>query len=339
MATIPILIGIFLLFMSLYLALLLRPKSIKIPVKNRHVFITGGSSGIGLSLAHQAASEGARVTILARDPNKLEEARDSIHLSTGVDVNIAIADVRDSETLKAVMDAADPIDVLVCNQGVYIGGELEFQKMEDVKMMVDVNLIGTLNLIKAALPKMKNNRKTRGPASIALMSSQAGQCGFYGYSTYSATKFALRGLGEALQMELISDHIHVSLIFPPDTATPGLIEEKKRRPRVMRKIAACSSPMTADEVARKTLNGIKSGTFLVSCNLLGFFMCLGAADFAPQRSILTAFAEIFAAGFIRFYAIAFLWNFYEVTSRCNTNCSHKRADEIMKNSSKLWTTS
>ncbi|RZC80914.1 hypothetical protein C5167_043493 [Papaver somniferum] len=282
MATIPILIVIFLLIMSLYLTLLLRPKPIKIPVKNRHVFITGGSSGIGLSLAHQAASEGARVTILARDPNKLEQARDSIHLSTGVNVNIAIVDVRDFETLKAVMDEADPIDVLVCNQGVYIGGELEFQKMENVKMMVDVNLMGTLNLIKAALPRMKNNRKTRGPASIALMSSQA---------------------------------------------------EKKRRPRVMRKIAACSSPMTADEVARKTLDGIKSGTFLVSCNFLGFLMCLGAADLAPQRSILSAFAEIFAAGFIRFYAVAFLWRFYEMASRCNTNSSHKRADGIMKNSS------
>ncbi|RZC52372.1 hypothetical protein C5167_020796 [Papaver somniferum] len=334
MATIPILIVIFLLIMSLYLTLLLRPKPIKIPVKNRHIFITGGSSGIGLSLAHQAASEGARVTILARDPNKLEQARDSIHLSTGVDVNIAIADVRDFETLKAVMDEVDPIDVLVCNQGVYIGGELEFQKMENIKMMVDVNLMGTLNLIKAALPRMKNNRKIRGPASIALMSSQAGQqCGFYGYTTYSATKFGLRGLGEALQMELISDDIHVSLIFPPDTATPGLIEERKRRPRVMRKIAACSSPMTADEVARKTLDGIKSGTFLVSCNFLGFLMCLGAADFAPQRSILTAFAEIFAAGFIRFYAIAFLWRFYEMASRRNTNSSHKRADGTMKNSS------
>ncbi|MCL7041022.1 hypothetical protein MKW94_009615 [Papaver nudicaule] len=335
MATIPILIGACLLFMSLYLTLLLRPKSIKIPIKNRHVFITGGSSGIGLSIAHQATSEGARVTILARDPNKLQEARDSIRLSTGVNVNIAIADVRDFETLKAVVDEADPIDVLVCNQGVYFAGELEFQEMENVKMMVDVNLMGTLNLIKAALPKMKKNRRTRGPASIALMSSQAGQCGVYGYTTYSATKFALRGLGEALQMELISDDIHVSLIFPPDTATPGLIEEKKRRPRVTKKIAACSSSLTADEVARKTLNGIKSGTFLVSCNFLGFFMCLGAADFAPQRSILTAFTEIFAAGIIRFYAFALLWRFYEVTSRCNTNSSHKKEDGMMKNGSKL----
>ncbi|KAI3955486.1 hypothetical protein MKW92_006778 [Papaver armeniacum] len=335
MATIPIIIVIFLLIMILYLTLLLRPKPIKIPIKNRHVFITGGSSGIGLSLAHQAASDGARVTILARDPNKLEQARDSIRLSTGVTVNIAIADVRDFETLKAVMDEADPIDVLVCNHGVYVCGELEFQKMENVKMMVDVNLMGTLNLIKAALPRMKNNRKNRGPASIALMSSQAGQCGLYGYTTYSATKFGLRGLGEALQMELISDDIHVSLIFPPDTATPGLIKEKKRRPRVTRKIAACSSPMTADEVAKKTLNGIKSGTFLVSCNFLGFLMCLGAADFAPQRSILTASAEIFAAGFIRFYAVALLWRFYEMSSRCNTNSSHKRADGVTENSSKL----
>jgi 3-dehydrosphinganine reductase len=50
------------------------------------------------------------------------------------------------------------------------------------------------------------------------------QVGIYGYTAYSASKFALRGLGEALQHEVIADNIHVSLIFPPDTETPGLEE-------------------------------------------------------------------------------------------------------------------
>jgi 3-dehydrosphinganine reductase len=56
------------------------------------------------------------------------------------------------------------------------------------------------------------------------MSSQAGQVGIYGYTAYSASKFGLRGLAEALQQELIADDIHVSLIFPPYTDTPGIVE-------------------------------------------------------------------------------------------------------------------
>ncbi|KAA8527563.1 hypothetical protein F0562_034722 [Nyssa sinensis] len=172
-----------------------------VPIKGRHVFITGGSSGIGLALAHQAALEGARVSILARNRDKLEEAKHSIQLSTGIDVAVYSADVREFDAVKRAVEEAGPIDVLVCNQGVFVPQELESQELEEVK----VGLIG-------------------GPASIAIMSSQAGQVGIYGYTAYSASKFGLRGMAEALQQEVIADNIHVSLIFPPDTETPGLLK-------------------------------------------------------------------------------------------------------------------
>ncbi|KAK9933420.1 hypothetical protein M0R45_020618 [Rubus argutus] len=94
----------------------------KIPIKSRHVFITGGSSGIGLALAHQAASEGARVSILARSIDKLEEARNYIQLSTGVDVAVFAADVRDYDAVSKAVEDAGPIDVLVVNQGVFVPG-------------------------------------------------------------------------------------------------------------------------------------------------------------------------------------------------------------------------
>lgn len=172
--------ALFILFVLLSIPLLVflyfivRPRPVKIPIKNRHVFITGGSSGIGLALAHQAAAEGARVSILARSMDKLEEARNSIRLSTGIDVAVFSADVRDYDALKRAVDEAGPIDVLIANHGVFWATELEKQELFGVKFMVDVNLMGSFNLIKAALPAMKN-RKDRGPASIALMSSQAGQ--------------------------------------------------------------------------------------------------------------------------------------------------------------------
>lgn len=158
----------------LLLALILKPQSIKIPIRNRHVFITGGSSGIGLALAHLAASEGARVSILARNVDRLQEARDSIRLSTGNDVAVFPADVRDPDAVLRAIEEAGPVDVLICNQGVFVPRELEKQELEEVKFMIDVNLMGTFHLIKAALQGMKN-RKSREPASIAIISSQAGQ--------------------------------------------------------------------------------------------------------------------------------------------------------------------
>ncbi|XVE67734.1 hypothetical protein DITRI_Ditri09bG0012300 [Diplodiscus trichospermus] len=208
-------------FLLLLLYFIVRPRPVTIPIKNRHVFITGGSSGIGLALAHQAATQGARVSLLARSLDKLKEARDSIRLSTGVDVSIFSADVRDYDAVQEAVNDAGPIDVLVVNQGVFVARELERQGLDEVRFMIDVNLMGSFNVIKAALPLMKK-RKDRGHASIALISSQAGQVGIYGYTAYSASKFGLRGLAEALQHEVIGDNIHVSVIFPPDTDTPGL---------------------------------------------------------------------------------------------------------------------
>ncbi|XWS32660.1 hypothetical protein CRYUN_Cryun22dG0008900 [Craigia yunnanensis] len=208
-------------FLLLILYFIVRPRPVNIPIKNRHVFITGGSSGIGLALAHQAASQGARVSILARSLSKLEEAKESIRLSSGVNVSIFSADVRDYDAVQKAVNDAGPIDVLVVNQGVFVPQELEKQALDEVRFMIDVNLMGSFNVIKAALPLMKE-RKDREPTAISLISSQAGQVGIYGYTAYSASKFGLRGLAEALQQEVIADNIHVSIIFPPDTETPGL---------------------------------------------------------------------------------------------------------------------
>lgn len=172
------LISLLLLPLPLLLILLYfitRPRPISIPIKNRHVFITGGSSGIGLSLAHRFASDGARVSILARNHRKLADAKDAIRLATGIDVATFSADVRDYDAVRKAVDDAGEIDVLVCNHGIFVPHEIESQPLDEIKFMLDVNVMGTFNLIKAALPALKKDRSSRGPASIAIMSSQAGQ--------------------------------------------------------------------------------------------------------------------------------------------------------------------
>ncbi|XP_057489136.1 3-dehydrosphinganine reductase TSC10A-like [Actinidia eriantha] len=292
-----------------FLSLIVRPRPVKIPIKDRHVFITGGSSGIGLALAQLAASEGARVSILARNRDKLEDAKQAILLATGIEVAVISADVRDFAAVKSAIEEAGPIDVLVCNQGVFVPQELESQEMEEVKFMMDVNLMGTFHLIKAALPEMKNRRE-RGPTSIAIMSSQAGQVGIYGYTAYSASKFGLRGMAEALQQEVIADNIHVSLIYPPDTETPGLMEENKRRPQLTSIIAGSSGAMKANEVAKKALDGIKSGSFMVPCNFEGLLLAIATAGLSPQRSFFMAFVEVIGVGILRIAGLCFQWNWY-----------------------------
>ncbi|XP_047324448.1 3-dehydrosphinganine reductase TSC10A-like [Impatiens glandulifera] len=303
------LILLFPLSILIFLFFIVRPRGVKVPIKGRHVFITGGSSGIGLSLARLAAAEGARVSILARSKDKLMEARNEIRLATGIDVSVFSVDVRDFEAVKKAIEDAGPIDVLVCNQGFSKPLEFEKQEMDEIKFMIDVNLMGTIHLIKAALPGMKN-RKDKAPASISITSSQAGQVGIYGYAAYAASKFGLRGIAESLQQEIIMDNIHVSLIFPPDTETPGFIEENKTKPQLTSIISASSGGMNADEVAKKALDGIKSGSFIVPCNFEGFLLALVTAGLSPQRSYLIAFVEVFSASILRIVALCFQWNWY-----------------------------
>ncbi|KHN11216.1 hypothetical protein glysoja_034445 [Glycine soja] len=86
-------------FLLTVLYFLVRPRPVKIPIKNRHVFITGGSSGIG---------EGARVSILARSSEKLEKARNAIRLATGIGVAALAVDVRDFEAVKCAVTMRAP---------------------------------------------------------------------------------------------------------------------------------------------------------------------------------------------------------------------------------------
>ncbi|TYI82801.1 hypothetical protein E1A91_D05G247000v1 [Gossypium mustelinum] len=317
-----VLFGLLLLpILLLLLYFIVRPRPINIPIKNRHVFITGGSMGIGLAIAKQAASEGARISLLARSVDRLQKAKESICQAYEVEVSIFSADVRDYDAVERATKEAGPIDVLVVNHGVYYMEEFETQGLDVMKTMVDVNLMGSFNVIKAALPLMKD-RKDKGPASIALMSSMAGQAGIYGFAAYSATKFGLRGLAEALQQELLVNNIHLSIIFPPVTETSGIEQARERMPEITKIILESSPGMKAEEVGKITIQSIKSGSFSIPCRLDGRAVAIATAGLSPQTSFLMASIEVVFAGLFRFVALLLQWRGYEIIEKYNY--SHKK---------------
>jgi 3-dehydrosphinganine reductase len=229
--------------------------------KDKTVIITGGSSGIGLEIAREFLRLGARLHLLARDAERLETARQSLHASVrthAVDVSDPLAI---NATIRAIGDEGG-IVALICNAGIMRVGRVDELTVDDFEAALRTNYFGTLYPILAAWPYLKN----AGASRIGLVSSVAGYTGVYGYTAYAPTKFAITGLAECLRMEGASDGIRVTVIFPPDTETPMLEYERAHAPARTRAITSGARVLPAAVVARKFVAGIVPGDFEIYCN-------------------------------------------------------------------------
>jgi len=233
---------------------------------NQHVFITGGSSGIGLSLAIQCAAAGARLSLLGRDPAKLSAAAAAVRAQTPSTPKTVTqpADVAEESSLLAALHSAEavhgPIDILITSAGVARPGYFEEIPVSVFERTMAVNYFGTLYAIKAVVPGMR----TRGRGAVVLISSGAGLVGLFGYTPYAPSKFALRGLAESLRAELKPAGITVTIVYPPDTDTPQLVEENLTKPPETKALTAGGGLWTADDVARVTLAAVREGRFSVT---------------------------------------------------------------------------
>jgi 3-dehydrosphinganine reductase len=234
--------------------------------QRRSAVITGGSSGIGLALAHRLVDLGASVTLIARRPGPLAEAKSALESkAVGALVHTLELDVSDptavSERLGAHL-ADHPADMLVNNAGVVMPGRFVDLPMKEFRQMMDINFFGVVHMCRAAMPSLTERASASGRPSVILnISSLAGYIGIYGYTAYAASKFALRGFSEALRAELWPDRLQVSVCFPPDTDTPQLAFENQYKPAETKAIAGQIKPLTADDVADASLKGVARGRF------------------------------------------------------------------------------
>ena len=227
------------------------------------MLITGGSSGIGLALAEQCAARGAAVSIVARDPDRLEAARAGIG---GAPVAAAPADVTDPAALDAafavLVAAHGPIDVLVTCAGSATPGR--FVDLDDAvfRDQMEVDYFGTLHAVRAVVPAMVQ----RQHGHVVLVASTVAFVGIYGYSAYAPAKHAVRGLAETLRPELRPHGITVACAYPPDTDTPGFARENEQKPDVTRRISGGIAPRSAASVAAAMVKGIEADRLVITAD-------------------------------------------------------------------------
>jgi len=225
-----------------------------------HVLVTGGSSGIGLACARLAIDRDARVSLLARRPDALDDAAAGLRAAGGR-VAVAAADVADAAqavtAVAALTDALGPVDVAICSAGQTRPGYFQDLEPDLFRQLMDVNYFGTVNVVRAVVPAMIERRR----GSIVGVSSAAGLVGVFGYSAYAPTKFAVRGFLETLRAELARYGIHVGCSFPPDTDTPQLAEEEQYKPKETKAISGTIKPLSAERVAANILDGIEKERF------------------------------------------------------------------------------
>lgn len=224
--------------------------------------ITGGSSGIGLALAKLLAQEGANVWLLARRKEGLESAVKTLASVSGNKHGMFAVDVRDWNQVKTVVqrlkEEVGVPDLLVNAAGAARPGYVQEIPLEVFHDMMDINYFGTVNMVKACLPAMLE----RGSGYIVNFSSGAGFLAPFGYSAYAPSKHAVRAFSDILRLELKPVGLQVSVVFPPDTDTPGMENENKTKP--FETLEAFSSKLvSAEEVAKHVLHGMKRRQYII----------------------------------------------------------------------------
>jgi 3-dehydrosphinganine reductase len=231
----------------------------------KKAYITGGSSGIGLAIARQLISRGATVVLIARNRERLESAREELQSVISKEhqaVHLVSVDVSKMDQARDVLSKTAETygapDILVNSAGIACSNYFERITYEKFMDIININLIGTWNSIAVLEPYMRE----KGGA-IVNFSSIAGLLGIFGSTAYSASKFGVIGLSEALRAELKRFDIDVSVVCPPDTDTPQLVDDNRTKPYETEVLSGKAKPMSAEAVAKACIRGMEKGKFMI----------------------------------------------------------------------------
>jgi len=238
-------------------------------INNSRVIVTGASSGIGRALAVELAADGARVVIVARREDRLEELAEQIKADGGT-VEIVAGDITDEDLRRRAIEKAQSsfggLDALINNAGVGAMGLFEDADPKRVREIMEVNFFSLVEMTRLALPLLKQGEKP----IIVNISSILGHRGVPHNSEYAASKFAVAGFSESIRAELAAQGIDVLVVSPGTTATEFFDQ-------VVQKTSEPSWPehaaVTAEDVARATVKAMRRGKHQIIPYRWGKLLC------------------------------------------------------------------
>jgi 3-dehydrosphinganine reductase len=320
--TIPI---VALLSLPALVLLLIRKPTKSTSMRDRRVIVSGGSSGIGKAIAIEAAKRGvSEVVILARNEVRLEAAKKEIvAVNPAVTVKSISVDVSDAPALVNVASIIFEKDTRKMTHVFCCAGEAYPEYFHKIASAVHAsttktNQLGSIYMAQAILPHME-------AGSITFTSSMAGQLGAFGYSSYSPTKFALRGFAECLHIEYSNRPIHIQVAYPPDTNTPCFEKENKTKPeetRLISETAGLAEP--ADIGQTMLLSALKDNPpFSVYFSFDGWLVSSLTAGFSPISTLSDAVSQVCGMSLIRWVSLLYLqyWHHVIRTYQSKTNPS------------------
>jgi NAD(P)-dependent dehydrogenase (short-subunit alcohol dehydrogenase family) len=222
------------------------------PFKNRVAVITGGAGGIGMAIAHAFAARGARIVLADLDETALQRGVDTLSAGGAQALGVA-TDVTKLDSVRALADAAvqrfGAVHLVCNNAGVATFGLIANATHRDWQFTMSVNFWGVVHGVETFVPLLL---KQGGGGHIVNTASMAGLVGMQWLGIYSASKFAVVGLSEALQRELKPAGIGVSVLCPMIVATNINENSVRMRPPALRN--------DGDEMLLPSAGEMKGGT-------------------------------------------------------------------------------
>lgn len=186
-------------------------------LQGKIILLTGASGGIGQAIAKRLAAQGARLILVGRSLKNLTDLAQELNVldKQGFVLRADITTHEGRETIRTALVALQkPLDALINCAGINLFGMLEETAPQDIEKLLATNVTAPILLTRQVLPFMNSS-----DGRILNIGSSFGGLGFPGYSTYCASKFALRGFNEALRRELSDSHLQVAYLAPRATKT------------------------------------------------------------------------------------------------------------------------
>ncbi|KAF9001245.1 oxidoreductase [Hymenopellis radicata] len=259
--------------------------------REKHCYVTGGTAGLGLSLAVLLTQLGANVSVIGRNKErlaqaveKLENARENpaqkLH-GYSYDMNDGTKSAEALEEACRIYDGRCPDAVFCCAGSSTPGFFVEQDEASMRKGMDQTYWVQTWTAMAASKMMVKQNVQGK----IIFVSSYLGYMSMIGYSTYAPGKHALRGLAETLRSELQLYDISVHIFFPGTIYSPGLEEENKTKPKITLKIEEDDTGMTPDQCAAGLLAGVRRGYFHITADFVGDLFRTSTRGTTPYNNV------------------------------------------------------